>query len=140
MDKKFLRAYLCITIILIFGAIVLMIVYGHDFRDGTRANAYEYYHLDSFRTEHSPQGESIAPVKKLIGGICALLLFGYLLVICYQKYRMDSKTDSVVLANALHKISLESGQTEYELFVIDHSSAAIANNSYVVRPDSSDIL
>ncbi len=118
MDKKFLRAYLCITIILIFGAIVLMILYGHDFRDGTRANPYEYYHLDFFRTEHSPQNEPKVPVKKLIGGICALLLLGYLLVICYKKYRMDSKADSVVLANALHKIALESGQTEYELFVI----------------------
>ena len=118
MDKKFLRAYLCITIILIFGAIVLMILYGHDFRDGTRANPYEYYHLDFFRTEHSPQGESNVTVKKLIGGICASLLLGYLFVTCYKKYTMDSKADSVVLANALHKIALESGRTEYELFVI----------------------
>ena len=31
---------------------------------------------------------------------------------------MDSKADSVELANALHKISIESGRTEYELFVI----------------------
>ena len=31
---------------------------------------------------------------------------------------MDSKADSVDSGNALHKISLESGRTEYELFVI----------------------
>ena len=31
---------------------------------------------------------------------------------------MDSKADSVDSGNALYKISLESGQTEYELFVI----------------------
>ena len=39
---------------------------------------------------------------------------------------MDSKADSVVLANALHKISLESGQTEYELFVIAAKEWSIA--------------
>ena len=128
MDKKFLWAYLCITIILIFGAFVFGALYynpdhfdfpdGHNFHRNRSQNPYEEYHLDLFRTEHSPQGESIAPIIKLIGGICALLLLGYLLVICYKKYRMDSKSDSVVLANALHKIALESGQTEYELFVI----------------------
>ncbi len=117
MDKKFLRAYLCITIISIIGAIVFGVIYynpdnfvfpdGHDFRQ----NPIERI----IRTEHSLQS---APVLKLIGGICALLLLGYLLVICYKKYMMDTKTDSVVLANALHKIALDSGQTEYELFVI----------------------
>ncbi len=119
MDKKFLRAYLCITIILIFGAIVFGILYAHDYRDGAKANPYEYYFKDYFsRTEHFSQGVPNAPVIKLIGGICALLLLGYLFVICYKKYRMDSKADSIDLANAFHKISLESGQTEYELFVI----------------------
>ena len=128
MDKKFLWAYLCITIISIIGAIVFGVLYynpdnfafpdGHNFHRVRSQNPYEEYHLDFFRTEHSPQGESNAPVIKLIGGICALLLLGYLLVICYQKFRMDSKADSVDLGSALHKISLESGQTEYELFVI----------------------
>jgi hypothetical protein len=127
MDKKLL-AYICITIISILGAIVFGVLYynpdnfdfpdGHNFHRNRSQNAYEEYHLDFFRTEHNPQGESNAPVIKLIGGICALLLLGYLLVICYQKYMKDSKADSVVLANALHKIALESGQTEYELFVI----------------------
>jgi hypothetical protein len=120
MDKKFLRAYLCITIISIIGAVVFGVIYynpdnfvfpdGHDFRQ----NPIER----DFRIEHSPQSESNAPVLKLIGGICALLLLGYLLVICYQKYRMDSKAESSDSGNALHKISLESGRTEYELFVI----------------------
>ncbi len=128
MNKKFLRAYLCITVILLIGAFVFGELYynpdnfafpdGHNFHRNRSQNPYEEYHLDFFRTERSPQGESNAPVIKLIGGICALLLLGYLLVICYQKYRMDSKADSSDLANALHKISLESGRTEYELFVI----------------------
>ena len=136
MDKKFLRAYLCITIISIIGAIVFGVLYynpddfdfpdGHNFHRNRSQNPYEEYHLDFFRTEHSPQGKSIAPMLKLIGGICALLLLGYLLVICFKRYMMDSKSDSVVLANALHKIALESGQTEYELFVIAAKEWSIA--------------
>ena len=128
MDKKFLWVYLCITIILIFGAFFFGALYynpdnfdfpdGHNFHRNRSQNPYEEYQLDFFRTEQNPQNEPNAPAIKLIGGIGALLLLGYLLVICYKKYMMDSKSDSVVLANALHKIALESGRTEYELFVI----------------------
>jgi hypothetical protein len=124
MDKKFLRAYLCITIILILGAIVFGVLYykpgmfispqGEVLKSHRSPSTYE----NLVRTEHSPQSEPNTPVKKLIGGIGAFLLLGYLLVICYKKYMMDAKAESVVLANALHKIALESGQTEYELFVI----------------------
>ena len=46
------------------------------------------------------------------------MLVGNLLRICYLKFIKDSKAESAVLANALHKIALESGRTEYELFVI----------------------
>ena len=128
MDKKFLRIYLCITVILLFGAFIFGALYynpdnfafpdGHNFHRVRSQNPYEEYHLDFLRTDHNPQGESIAPVIKLIGGICALLLLGYLLVICYQKYMMDSKADSVDLGNAFRNISLKSGRTEYELFVV----------------------
>ncbi len=127
MNKKML-AYICITVISIAGAIVIGVLYynpdnfvfpdGHDFRLGTKANLYDHFHKDYFsRSERSFQNKPPAPLKKLIGGICALALLGYLLVICLQKLIRDNKTDSVVLANALHKISLESGRTEYELFV-----------------------
>ena len=75
------------------------------------------------KTEHIPQNE---PIKKRIGGIGALLLLGYLLVICYLKFMQDSKADSVFLANFLHKISLESGRTEYELFIIAAKEWSIA--------------
>ncbi len=136
MDKKFLRAYLCITIILLFGAFVFGALYynpdnfafpdGHNHHRNRSQNPYEEYHLDFFRSEHNHQSESNAPVVKIIGGIGALLLLGYLLVICFKKYRMDSKADSVVLANVLHKIALESGQTEYELFVIAAKEWSIA--------------
>ncbi len=119
MDKKFL-VYLCITIISIFGAIVLGVLFynpddfvfpdGHDFRQNPLERV--------IKTEHSLQSQTNAPVKKLIAGICGLFLVGYLLRSCYLKYRKDCKADSLVSANALHKISIESGRTEYELFVI----------------------
>ena len=116
MDKKLL-AFLCITIILIFGGIVAMVEFYNPGRFVNPAWKSEWVqpYKDISRAEHSPQNE---PIKKLIGGIGALLLLGYLFVICYQKFKIDSKADLVALANALHKISLESGQTEYELFVI----------------------
>ena len=127
MDKKFLWAYLCITIILLFGAFVFGALYynpddfafpdGHNFHRERSQNPYEKYEK-FIRTEHSSQSEPNAPRKNLIAGICGLFLLGYLLVICYQKYMMDSKADSIDLANAFRKISLESGQTEYELFII----------------------
>ena len=90
---------------------------GHDFNMERSQNPYERYEK-FIRAEQSSQYEPNAPVIKLIGGICALLLLGYLLVICYQKFMMDSKADAVDPGNALHKLSLESGKTEYELFVI----------------------
>jgi len=127
MDKKLL-AYICITVISIAGAIVIGVLYynpdnfvfpdGHDFRLGTKPNPYDHYHKDYFaKSERSPQIIANASLKKLIGGVCALVLLGYLLIICLQKLRRDDKNDAVVLANALHKLSLKSGRTEYELFV-----------------------
>ena len=119
MDKKFL-VYICITIISILGAIGLGVLFynpsdfvfpdGHDFRQNPLEKIV--------RTEQSSKNVPHASVNKLIAGICGLFLVGYLLRFCYLKYRKDSKADSLVLANALHKISLESGRTEYELFEI----------------------
>lgn len=128
MDKKLL-AYICITLISIVGAIVFGVLYynpdnftfpdGHSFHRERSDNPYESHHKDYFsRTAHGPQNEPYAPLKKLVGGICALALLGYLLVICLRQLRRDDNADSEVLANALHKISLESDRTEYELFVL----------------------
>ena len=116
MDKKLL-AFLCITIILIFGGIVAMVEFYNPGRFVNPAWKSEWVqpYKDISRAEHSPQNE---PIKKLIGGIGALLLLGYLFVICYLKFMQDAKAGSMVSENSLHKISLESGRTEYELFVI----------------------
>jgi hypothetical protein len=123
MDKKLL-AYLCITIVLIVGGIVAMVEsYNPDLFliPGWKLEQQPYKYFS--RTEHSPQNEH---VKTLIGGIGALLLSGYLFVICYLNLMKNSKAESDSLENLLHKISIESGRTEYELFVIASKEWSIA--------------
>jgi hypothetical protein len=56
----------------------------------------------------------------LIGGICALLLVGYLFWTCYRKFKIDSQAEVIAMENSLYKISLATGRTEYELL---HKSA-----------------
>ena len=57
-----------------------------------------------------------APAKDLIGGICALLLVGYLFWACYRKFQKDSQIEQAAKENTLYNISLETGRNEYELF------------------------
>ena len=128
MDKK-LVVYICITTISLVGTFVFASLYYDHYRfisqDGEvfdsdsagliRApDPYKRY----IRPERSGQSRVDSPAITLIAGICGLLLLGYLLKICYEKFTVDSKAESVDFASALHKIALESGQTEYELFVI----------------------
>lgn len=56
------------------------------------------------------------PALNLIGGICALFLFGYLYWACYRKFKKDSKAERVASENSLYDISLATGQNEYDLF------------------------
>ena len=124
-------AFLCIASIALVGGIVIMVFYyepdnfvfpeGSTYRGVTPVQPEDAVS----RPEHSPNNN---PAIKLIGGICALLLLGYLLVICYQKFMKDSKADSVDTGNAFREISLESGQTEYELFVIASKEWSIAES------------
>jgi hypothetical protein len=62
-------------------------------------------------------GSRYAPEKDLIGGICALLLVGYLFWTCYRKFQTDSQTEQAAQENTLYNISLETGRNEYELFI-----------------------
>ena len=62
-------------------------------------------------------GLRYAPEKNLIGGICALLLVGYLFWACYRKFQRDSQTEQAVKENTLYNISLETGRNEYDLFI-----------------------
>ena len=61
-------------------------------------------------------GLRYAPEKDLMGGICALLLVGYLFGACYRKFQRDSRTEQAVKKNTLYNISLETGRNEYDLF------------------------
>jgi hypothetical protein len=57
-----------------------------------------------------------ASEMKLIAGICALLLVGYLFGFVCRKFKEDSKADMLAMENSLYNISLATGQTEYHLF------------------------
>jgi hypothetical protein len=57
-----------------------------------------------------------APEIRLIAGICGLLLVGYLFWTFYRKVQQYSLKDLEERENSLYKISLETGQTEYDLF------------------------
>jgi hypothetical protein len=65
---------------------------------------------------HRDYSPSYNPTLNLIGGICALFLFGYLYWACYRKFKKDSKAELVASENSLYDISLATGQNEYDLF------------------------
>ncbi len=67
--------------------------------------------------DHAPRYVS---AYNLIGGICALLLVGYLFWACYRKSKMDSQAELSAMEDSLYKISLATGRTEYDLL---HKSA-----------------
>ena len=69
--------------------------------------------------DHPPR---YVPEHNTIGGICALLLVGYLFWALYRKSEMDSQTELRAMEDSLYKISLASGRTEYDLL---HKSAEI---------------
>jgi hypothetical protein len=53
---------------------------------------------------------------KLIAGICALLLVGYLFWAFYRKIQIISRADQIARERSLYNISLATGRTEYDLF------------------------
>ncbi|MEE4262391.1 MAG: hypothetical protein V2I56_06840 [Desulfobacteraceae bacterium] len=67
--------------------------------------------------DHAPRYVS---AYNLIGGICALLLVGYLFWACYRKSEIDSQVELSAMEDSLYKISLATGRTEYDLL---HKSA-----------------
>lgn len=67
--------------------------------------------------DHPPR---YVPEYNLFGGICALLLVGYLFWTCYRKSKMDSQAELSAMEDSLYKISLATGRTEFDLL---HKSA-----------------
>lgn len=62
-------------------------------------------------------GPRYAPEKDLIAGICALLLVGYFFWAFYRKFQRDSQAEQAIKKNTLYNISLETGRSEYDLFI-----------------------
>ena len=67
-------------------------------------------------------------VYNLIGGICALLLVGYLFWTCYRKFKIDSQAEVTAMENSLYKISLATGRTEYDLLRKSAENWSVSGN------------
>ena len=113
MNKKLL-AYICIVTLVIFGLAVFLGLYFKSADLNLQGRRIPLQPPRVFNdVDHGPR---YAPEVNLIAGICALLLVGYLFWVFYLKYKKESQADLLAIENSLYKISLATGQTEYELF------------------------
>ena len=114
MDKKLL-VFICV-IAVFFGVAVLL---NRDFNpENDQLNGYfkkapPSPYLMFYKAKIIYQS---APEIRLIAGICALLLVGYLFWFFYRKVQQNIQADFVERERSLYKISLETGQIEYDLF------------------------
>jgi len=81
-----------------------------------------------FITEAMDHAPRYAPAYNLIGGICALLLVGYLFWTCYRKSKIDSQAELSAMEDSLYKISLATGRTEYDLLHKSAESWSVSGN------------
>ena len=113
MDKKPF-AYCCIVALLFIGVMVFVSLF-FNLQD---------YQFRGPLVRHSParaltsvdHGHQYIPEMKLIAGICALLLVGYLFWTFYRKVQKSNRADQIARERSLYNISLATGQTEYDLF------------------------
>ena len=113
MEKKLL-AYCCIVALLIIGVTIFVNLFfnlqDYQFRgplvrlSPTKAVA------------GADHGHPYLSEIKLIAGICALLLVGYLFWTFYWKVQKSSRADQIARERSLYNISLATGRTEYDLF------------------------
>jgi hypothetical protein len=113
--KKKLFAYICIVGLLVFSAAVLL---------GRHFNLQNFF-FNGRNASLEPTGGTLARVAQdpgiaseihFIGGICALLLVGYLFWFFYTKLKEVNQADHSASKNSLYSLSLLTGRTEYELF------------------------
>ena len=113
MDKKLL-AYCCIVALLFIGVMVFVSLFfnlqDYQFR-GPLVRHLPPNALTSVEPDHQYLSE-----MKLIAGICALLLVGYLFWTFYRMVQKSSRADQIARERSLYIISLATGRTEYELF------------------------
>ena len=113
MEKKLL-AYCCIVLLLLIGVTVFVSLF-FDLQE------YQFrgplVRLPPAKAVASADhGHQYLPEMKLIAGICALLLVGYLFWTFYRKVQKSSRDDQIARERSLYIISLATGRTEYELF------------------------
>ena len=75
--------------------------------------------------DHAPR---YVPAYNIIGGICALLLVGYMFWACYRKSKIDSRAELRAMEDSLYKISLATGRTEYDLLHKSAESWSVSGN------------
>lgn len=115
MDKKILAfASTSIVVLAMLGMAVLYFFSPED----KNPNAIAYSPMPVSPTTKDAEFDlRYAPEKDLIGGLCALLLVGYLFGACYRKFQRDSQRERAVKENTLYNISLETGRNEYDLCI-----------------------
>jgi len=112
MDKKTVIFYTIVALVMLSMAVFLWFNSEH----WSTHNAGLIQMPTPFTAEADGHGPRYSPVYNLIGGLCALLLVGYLFWRCYRKFETDSHAEQMAKANSLYNISLATGRTEYELF------------------------
>jgi hypothetical protein len=116
MDKRIVFLYSIVALVMLSVAVFLYISPEDRLDDTTGLIQIP----TPFIVEEMDHGPRYVPVYNLIGGICALLLVGYLFWVCYRKSKMDSLSELSAMEDSLYKISLATGRTEYDLL---HKSA-----------------
>lgn len=125
MNKKLL-AYSCIVTVMIIGVIVFVSLFFNpqDYKfKGRIAPLQQTKAVTSL--DH---GVQYAPEMKLIAGICALLLVGYLFLAFYRKVQKCSHADHIARESSLYNISLATGRTEYDLFCKSAEDWSVSGN------------
>lgn len=114
MDKK-LVVYGCIVVLFIMGMFVFLSL-NYDTKDflGYQGRVTPYHPTMGVNSEDD--NPKYPTAIHLVAGICALLLVAYLFWTFYQKAQRFIRTDLAERDHSLYKISLETGQTEYDLF------------------------
>ena len=116
MDKRIVFLY-CIVALVMLSVAVFLYISPED-RLGDTTGLIQI--PTPFIVEEMDHAPRYVSAYNIVGGICALLLVGYLFWACYRKSEVDSQAELDAMEDSLYKISLATGRTEYDLL---HRSA-----------------
>jgi len=112
MNKR-LRNLCSISALLLLGLAVLLFAGPDTMFDNARGLLQR---PASYVENHADYGQPYASLMNAIGGICALLLMGYLFWVLYRKFQTDHRAELIAPERSLYNITLATGRTEYDLF------------------------